>query len=82
MHGFIYFLQNSSDQLDNWVLCRIFSKKGSNENNDVIIQTASSENEVHKNVVDVMPQHRFIDFMMEYKTDHDLGPASSSSSSS
>ncbi|KAF5476508.1 hypothetical protein F2P56_003256 [Juglans regia] len=73
--------QNSLDQLDNWVLCRIFSKKGSTENNDVIIQT-SSENKTLKNVVDVMAQQpRLFDFMMEYKTD-DLGPVSSSSSSS
>ncbi|KAG2678467.1 hypothetical protein I3760_11G003100 [Carya illinoinensis] len=75
------FSQNSIDQtLDNWVLCRIFSKKGSIENNDVIIQR-SSENKLLENVVDVMAQPRLFDFMMEYKTD-DLGPVSSSSSTS
>lgn len=66
------FLQDSFNQLENWVLCRIFLKKRS---------TTKAEYEIiHSSENFVGTQPRFYDFMMRDKIV--LGSVSSSSSSS
>ena len=72
------FWQNSLAQMENWVLCRLFLKKGDVKDNDMLIQT-STNNKV-ENVGVAQP--RFFDFMMGYKTSLPLASSTSSSSGS
>lgn len=71
-------IQNSLAQMENWVLCRLFLKKGDVKDNDMLIQT-STNNKV-ENVGVAQP--RFFDFMMGYKTSLPLASSTSSSSGS
>ncbi|EEF51724.1 transcription factor, putative [Ricinus communis] len=69
---------NSLNQLEKWVLCRIFFKNRSTERNGETIQTCN-DNKVNNAVV---IQPRFIDFMKTDKIVWDSVSCSSSSSSS
>ncbi|KAB1217505.1 hypothetical protein CJ030_MR4G028386 [Morella rubra] len=71
-------LQNSFDQVEKWVICRIFLKPGSAINNNVIIQS-SGVNKV-ENIGTAQP--RLLDFRRGYEIDLDRVSSSCSSSSS
>ncbi|GMY15184.1 NAC domain-containing protein 83-like [Fagus crenata] len=71
-------IQNSLAQMENWVLCRLFLKKGDVKDNDMLIQTSTNNKVVNVGVA----QPRFFDFMMGYKTSLPLASSTSSSSGS
>ncbi|KAM3704289.1 hypothetical protein ACJW31_04G165400 [Castanea mollissima] len=73
-------IQNSLVQMENWVLCRIYLKKGSvMKNNDMLISQTSSNNKI-ENVGVAQP--RFFNFLLGYKSSLPLASSTSSSSSS
>ena len=66
--------------MENWVLCRIYLKKGSvMKNNDMLINQTSSNNKIENIGV---AQPRFFNFMLGYKSSLPLASSTSSSSSS
>lgn len=71
-----WFLQNSSDQIEKWVLCRIFLKKRNSE-----IDQACKDDRV-ENVAVKSHMHRFFYFTRKDNIGFDFVSSSSSSSSS